>query len=127
MAAAGHVAALRQRSAAGVATALGVGRLGVPLLLVGTVLLLGGGVWLVSETFYDAFASWLVASYALLGVALVLGQVGGTHLRHTRELAESDATPEELHERLRSRATIVANYGSALCGAAVFVLMVWKP
>jgi uncharacterized membrane protein len=115
-----------------IALLLGLARVGAVLVMVGTLLVLGFGLWLVHLERWGYGAGWIDAALGLLAAALVLGGVGGQAPKRVRrlasQLAAADApASDELRARLNDRAALVANYLSALLVLAILVLMVWKP
>jgi uncharacterized membrane protein len=122
----------RQEKPAEIALLLGLTRVGVALVGVGSLLLGIFGLWLVDLGDFGYGAGWVDDSIALYLVALVLGAVGGQRPKRARRLAarlhaEHAAVTEELRELLDDRLSRVANYGSLLAILAVLVLMVFKP
>ncbi|HEY5429783.1 MAG TPA: DUF2269 family protein [Solirubrobacteraceae bacterium] len=122
----------RQETPAEIALLLGLTRVGVALVGVGSLLLGLFGLWLVHLGDFGYTAGWVDDSIALYVVALVLGAVGGQRPKQARRLAarlhaEHAAVTEQLRELLDDRLSRVANYGSLLAIGAVLVLMVFKP
>ena len=79
--------ARRQRvvDTSAVAQLLRVGRFGAVSAIVGSVVLLGGGVWL--AVLDGTRGAWFVASLAMFAAAVVLGFFGGRHPKRARLLA----------------------------------------
>lgn len=124
--------ARRQQSPAEIALLLGLTRVGVAFVGVGSLMLGIFGVWLVHLGGFGYDAGWVDDSIALYVVALVLGALGGKRPKQARRLAarlhaEHVAVTEELRELLDDRLSRGANYASLLAILAVLVLMVFKP
>jgi uncharacterized membrane protein len=100
--------------------------------IVGLLLLLVFGLWLVHEAGYGYGDGWIVAALVLFVLSNVFGAVGGERAKPARELAErlaaeGDEPSAELKARLRDPIVLFLDYGAALLGVAVLVLMIWKP
>jgi len=125
-------AARRRRLASEIALLLGLTRVGVVLVGVGTLLVLAFGLRLVDLGHWGFGAGWIVATFVLLGLTIVLGAVGGQRPKRARKLAarlrdEDAAGTRELRALLDDRLALAANYVSALLLLAIVVLMVFKP
>lgn len=125
-------AARRRRTPAEIALLLGLSRIGVVLVAVGTLLVLGFGLWLVHLGGWGYGAGWIDSALALLAVTLVLGAVGGQRPKRARKLASrlaADGEPvsDELRALLDDPAGLAANYLAALLLLAIVALMVFKP
>jgi uncharacterized membrane protein len=124
--------ARRHETPAEIALLLGLSRFGVVLVALGTVLVLGFGLWLVHLGHWGYGAGWIDAALGLLVAAAVLGTVGGRRPKRARKLAtrlareRAPASPE-LRALLDDRAALAANYLSALLVLAIIALMVFKP
>jgi uncharacterized membrane protein len=115
-----------------IALLLGLTRVGVALVGVGTLLVLGFGLWLVDLGAWGFGTGWIVAALVLLGVTVVLGAAGGQRPKRARRLAvelrdDEAADTRELRRLLDDRAGRAANYLAALLLLAIIVLMVFKP
>ena len=115
-----------------IALLLGLSRIGVVLVGVGTLFVLGFGLWLVHLGDWGYGAAWVDAALALLAVTVVLGTIGGQRPKRARLLARrlaADGAPvsPELRSLLDHRPTLAANYLSALLLVAIIGLMVFKP
>jgi uncharacterized membrane protein len=126
-----HLTALRARRPSEVAAVLAAARWGVLLVAAGLVLAVGAGFWLLSETGYG-LDGWVVASLALVVVALAAGGVGGQAPKRARRLAtrlaaERDEPARELDAALRDHRADACNGLAAAAAVAILVLMVWKP
>ena len=124
--------ARRRETATEIALLLGLARIGVLLVAVGTLLVLGFGLWLVQLGAWGYGAGWVDAALGLLAATVVLGTIGGQKPKQARKLAtplaaEGAPVSEELRALLDDRATLVANYLSALMLLAIVALMVFKP
>jgi uncharacterized membrane protein len=131
VATAAQVVAWRRERPAEIAAVLGVARIGVLLVAVGTVLVLGSGLWLIEETGHSLGDSWLATSLALLVAVVVLGAVGGRAPKQARVLAEREAGEDradpQIAALLRDRVALAANALAAAAAFAILVLMVWRP
>jgi uncharacterized membrane protein len=104
----------------------------VPAFAIGGLLLLVFGIWLVSVAGYDYSQGWVIAALVLFILSNVAGAVGGKRAEPARELAErlapeNDVPSTELKARLRDPVALTLDYGAAVLGFAVLVLMIWKP
>jgi uncharacterized membrane protein len=104
----------------------------VPAFAIGGLLLLVFGLWLVNDAGYDYTDGWVIAALVLFILSNVAGAVGGKRAEPARELAErlapeNDQPNAELKARLRDPVMLALDYGAALFGFAVLVLMIWKP
>jgi len=124
--------ARRQDRPGDVATLLGLSRIGVLLLAVGTILTAVFGLWLVhlGKCHYGSF--WVSCSIALFVIALALGGAGGQRPKRARQLAArlaADGVPlsDELRGLLNDRAAQAQNYASLLLILAIIALMCFKP
>lgn len=127
-----HALALRRARPSEVALLLGLVRMTVPLIGVGSVASLAFGLWLVSEAGYDWGDAWIIGAIVLWVVSGALAGPGGKRLRHARELgerlaAEGDQPSADLHRAVADRTALVLNYASFACLIAILVLMVFKP
>ena len=127
-----RVTALRRERPSDVAAAMRGARPAVPLLGIGLVLAIAFGFWLADRLGIDVGATWLTATFALLGWVVVVGAVAGRQDRHTRELAErlalaNDAPSAELRARLRDPVNLALNTSLLAAVVAIVALMTWKP
>ena len=83
VAAVGQASARRRSRPSEIALLLGTARWGVVLVLVGVVLVVAAGFWLLAETFYG-LDGWVVAALVLLAFAVVAGGAGGRAPRRFR-------------------------------------------
>jgi uncharacterized membrane protein len=125
-------AAVRRSRPSEMALLLGLVRVSVVLIVLGMLVTLAFGLWLVHESGYDFGDGWIVVSLVLWAAALAFGAVGGRRDRKTRELAEQlaaagDGPSPELQARLRDRLSLALSYGSGAAIVAIVVLMIWRP
>ena len=125
-------AVLRRDKPSEIALLLRLTQFTVPGFIVGTVLLLVFGLWLVHTAGYGFGDGWIVAALILFVLSNVLGIVGGERAKPARKLAErlvaeGDQPSAELKARVRDPIALSLDYGAALLGLAVLVLMIWKP
>jgi uncharacterized membrane protein len=124
--------ARRREKPAEIALLLGLSRIGVLLVGVGTLFVLVFGLWLVHLGDWGYGAGWVDGALGLLAVTMVLGTIGGQRPKRARRLATRLAADEapvspELRALLDDRPTLAANYLSALLLVAIVGLMVFKP
>jgi uncharacterized membrane protein len=115
-----------------IALILRLGSYTIPGFAVGGLLLLVFGLWLVDEAGFDYTDGWVIAALVLFILSNVAGAVGGKRAEPARELAErlapeNDEPNTELKARLHDPVMLALDYGAALLGFAVLVLMIWKP
>ncbi len=126
-------AARRQARPQEIALLLGLTRVGVALVAIGTVLTGLSGLWLVHLGEWGYGSAWVDASIALYLVVLVLGGLGGRRPKQARLLATRLATVEqtshndELRALLDDRVARAENYVSLLLVVAIVALMCFKP
>jgi uncharacterized membrane protein len=124
--------ARRREAPAEIALLLGLTRIGVVLVGLGTLLVLGFGLWLVHLGGWGYGAGWVDAALGLLATTVVLGTIGGRRPKQARKLAvrlaaEGHPASDELRALLSNRASLAVNYASALLLLAIIALMVFKP
>lgn len=100
--------------------------------IVGLLLLLVFGLWLVREAGYGYGNGWIVASLVLFVLSNVFGALGGARAKPARELAErlaaeGDQSSVQLKAHMRDPVALLLDNGAALLGFAVLVLIIWKP
>ena len=127
-----HAAATRNERPSEIAFLLGLARVAVLLVAVGSLLALGFGAWLVDRDAFSVADAWIAASLALWVVSVVLGAVGGRSARHARRLAErlaadGDEPSPQLRRALLAPAALGLNYASFLALVGILALMVWRP
>jgi uncharacterized membrane protein len=128
----GFQAARRRRRPSEIALLLGLTRIGVVLVVLGVLLVLPFGLWLVHLGHFGYGAGWVDAALALYFLAMGLGGMGGQGPRRARLLAarlaaERQPANAELRALLDDRRSLIINYVSALAVLAILVLMVFKP
>lgn len=132
MASIARVTAMRQRRPGDVAHVMRGARPAVPLIAIGLATTIVMGFWLTRRLGIDFGATWLSATFALIGWVLVVGGIAGRQDRETRELAErlaeeGDEPSAELAARLRDPLNLALNASLAVATIAIVALMVWKP
>jgi uncharacterized membrane protein len=132
VAAVGFEAARRRASCSEIALLLGLARVGAVLVVGGTLLAGGSGLWLVDLGHWGYAAPWVDAAIGLLALVVVTGSLGGQRPKRARRLATAlaaqDAAPsDELRSLLGDRVAIALNYVAAGALLAIVVLMVVKP
>ncbi len=125
-------AARRRATPPEIALLLGLSRIGVALVGLGTLLVVVFGLWLVDLGDWGYGAGWVDAAIALLVAAVVLGGIGGQTPKRARKLAsrlaaEGAPASAELRALLDDRTARALNYLSGLLLLAILVLMVFKP
>jgi len=128
----GFEAARRRASCAEIALLLGLARIGALLVVGGTLLAGGFGLWLVALGHWGYATPWVDAAIGLLALVIVIGSVGGQRPKQARKLATAlaadDLPPDgELRVLLGDRLAIILNYLAAAALLAIIVLMVVKP
>jgi uncharacterized membrane protein len=126
-------AQLRERPSE-IALLYGLTRFAVISIIVGSLITLVFGLWLVGEApaGYHYMQGWVIAAIVLWVIAGWSGKTGGTRDRHTHELAErlaaeGDRPSAELKARMRDPLSLALSYGSGLVILLMLALMVWKP
>jgi uncharacterized membrane protein len=127
-----NVAALRRNRPSEIALLLRLIAQTTVGFIVGLLLLLVFGLWLVHEAGYGYGDGWILAALVLFVLSIVFGAVGGERAKPAHELAErlaaeGDEPSTELAGRLRDPIAMALDYGATLLGFAVLVLMIWKP
>jgi hypothetical protein len=115
-----------------IALLLGVTRVGVLLVVVGELIVLAFGLWLVELRHVGYRTGWVVASLAMLGAAAVIGALGGrrpkqARLLATRLAAADQTTTPQLRALLDDRSSRTANYLSSVLVLGIVALMVFQP
>ena len=128
----GFEAARRRRRPSETALLLGLTRIGVLLVVLGFLIVLGFGLWLVHVGHFGYGSAWVDWALALLLIVTVLGAIAGQRPKRARKLADSlaregNAETAELRMLLDDRAARALNYLSAALVVAIIVLMVFKP
>lgn len=129
----GFEAARGKHRPAEIALLLGVARMAVPLVAIGSVLLFICGLWLVGlEKDVGIGTGWVSAAILVLVAAMALGGYGGQSPKAARHLAtqladRGEDVSVELRALLDQRSPRMANYASALLIVVALALMVFKP
>lgn len=127
-----HLLALRTNRPSEIAQLLGLIRLGLPVLLLGSLLTLVLGLWLVHHVGYSYSAFWVWGAVVLWVVANALGKVGGEKQEHARKLAErlageGDGESAELRALVRDPLSTAMSWAAGLAIYGILALMIWKP
>jgi uncharacterized membrane protein len=124
-------AARRRRGAAEIALLLGLTRVGVVLVVVGSAVVLPFGLWLVHIDHITYGASWVDAALGLLAVLAAIGLAAGQLSERARRLAlqlgDDDEATSELRALLDDRAARALSYCAGALLIAIVVLMVSRP
>ena len=126
------VAALGREKPSEIALLLRLTARTTPAFGVGGLLLIVFGLWLVHDAGFGYGDAWIVAALVLFVLSNIFGAVGGERGKPAIELserlaAEGDQPSAELKERLRDPLVLFLDFGAAVLGFAVLVLMIWKP
>jgi uncharacterized membrane protein len=126
------LAAMQRERPSEVALLLRLVRPAVIVVGIGSLVVLGLGIWLAEYVGYGLGQGWVVAAIVLWAASGALAGPAGTTMRHTRELAErlaedGDRPSEELRLAVRNPRALVMNGVAFLLLIAILVLMVWKP
>lgn len=132
IAAALNLAALGRERPSEIARLFGLIRIAVVPLMVGALLALVFGLWLVHEAGYGYGDGWIVAALVVFVVGNAMGGIGGRRDERTARLARElaaggDAPSAELRARVRNPLSLALSYGSGLFLVAILALMIWKP
>jgi uncharacterized membrane protein len=124
--------ARRRQRPVEIALLLGLTRIGVLLVALGSVLAGIFGLWLVNIEHYDYASGWIDAAIALYLTALLLGGLGGQRPKQARKLAQQLAADDkpangQLGALLNDRVSLAENYASLLLILVILTLMVFKP
>jgi len=111
---------------------MGLARFAVAFILVGEVMVLVFGLWLVHEFHFSFGSFWIWGSLVLLVVGGFAGKKGGDREGGTRSIAlelaaKDDVKTPELQARLNDRITHALSGGAGILALVVLALMVWKP
>jgi uncharacterized membrane protein len=125
-------AARRRRRPGEIAILLGLSRVGVFLVALGSLLVLPFGLWLVHIEHIGYGAGWVDAALGLFVMVGALGGIGGQVPKRARKLAtklaqHGEEENPELHALLDDRVVLALNYLSAALLVGIVVLMVFKP
>jgi len=124
-------AARRRERPTEIALLLGLTRIGVLLVAIGSPLL-SLGLWLVHLGHFRYGARWVDGSIVLFLLALALGGAGGQRPKRARRLASRLAAEEapataELRALLNDPRSLATNYLSSVLVLAIVALMVFQP
>jgi uncharacterized membrane protein len=124
--------ALRAERPSEVALLLGLARVALPFVAVGSVLTLVLGLWLVHHVGYSYGTFWVWGAVVLWVAGNGLGKVGGEKQKSARLLAErlageDDAPSPELRSLLCDRRANAMSWAAGLAFYGVLALMIWKP
>lgn len=127
-----QLAAMRRERPSEIAMLLGLGRVGVALVGLGSLMTLGFGIALADHLGLGLAPAWIQAALGLWVASMALGGTGGRGTRHARELAErlaadGDRSSPELLALVRDRRALWLSNASGLLVVAIVVLMVWRP
>jgi uncharacterized membrane protein len=127
-----NLAALGRDRPSDIVLLFGLIRFAVVSIVVGSLLALVFGLWLVHEAGYGYGDGWVVAALVLFVLGNALGGIGGRRddrtAAYARELAAAgDAPSTELRARVRDPVSLALSYGSGLVLVAILALMIWKP
>lgn len=128
----GFEMARRRANCAEIALFLGLARTGAVLVVAGTLVAGGFGLWLVDLGHWGYGTPWVGAAIGLLTLVIVIGSIGGQRPKQARKLATGLATDglspsAELRSLLDDRMAIALNYLAAVALIAIIILMVTKP
>lgn len=128
----GFELARRRTQPAEIALLLGLPRIGVLLVAVGTLLIAAFGLWMVRLGHWGYESGWVDGSIGMFIVALALGGLGGQHPKQARRLAtqlarQNAPVNDELRGLLDDRLSLAENYGSLLLILVIVAFMVFKP
>jgi uncharacterized membrane protein len=127
-----NLAALGRERPSEIVLLFGLIRVAVASILVGSLLALVFGLWLVHEAGYGYGDGWVVAALVLFVLGNAMGGAGGRRDERTaayaRKLAAAgDAPSAELRARVHDPISLALSYGSGLILIVILALMTWKP
>lgn len=129
-----NLAAQRRERPSEIALLYGLTRIAVVFIVLGALIALVFGLWLVSEApfGYHYSQGWVIAAIVLWVVAMAAGGQGGKRDRKTAELAaelatRADEPSAELKTRMRDPVSLILSYGAGLVILTMLAIMVWKP
>lgn len=129
-----NLAAQTRERPSEVALLYGLTRIAVVFIILGALITLVFGLWLVSEApwGYHYSQGWVIAAIVLWVIGMASGESGGKRDRHTHEFAsrlaaEGDQPSAELKARMRDPISLTLSYGSGLVILTMLAIMVWKP
>jgi uncharacterized membrane protein len=115
-----------------IALLLGLTRVGVALVGIGSLVAGAFGLWLVHLGRWGYGSAWVDASIVLFVVVMALGGRGGQRPKEARKLAtvlaaEQAPISSELRAMLDDRVSRAENYGAFVLLLAIVALMCFKP
>jgi uncharacterized membrane protein len=124
--------ALRRERPSEIALFLGLTRVAVIAIGIGSITTLVLGLWMVHHFDFSYGDFWVWASVILWAIAMALGGRGGRMQESARVLAqrlaaEGDTPSSELRAILHDPRATAMSYGSGVLILLILVLMVWKP
>ena len=127
-----HMLALRSRRPSEIALLLGLVRFALPVLLLGALMTLALGLWLVHHAGFSYGTFWVWGAIVLWVIGNTLGKFGGAKQEQARKLAlelagDGDQESNELRALLRDPLSNAMSWGADLAIYAVLALMIWKP
>ncbi len=127
-----NVSALRSKRPSEIVVFVRLTRFAVIAVVLGALLTLVLGIWLVHERDYSFGTLWISLSFFFWVVAVAAGRLGGLRDGRTRTLAaqlatESNVVTPELRALQTDPLTLSLSYGSGLASLTILALMIWKP
>ena len=127
-----NLVALGRERPSEIALLFGLIKLAVVPIMVGALLAIVFGLWLVHEAGFGYGDGWVVTALVLFVVGNAMGGIGGRRDERTAQLARElaaggDAPSAELRARVRDPISLTLSYGSGLLLVAILALMIWKP
>jgi uncharacterized membrane protein len=127
-----NLAALRRERPSEILLLFGLIRIGVVAILLGGLLVLVFGLWLVHEADYGYGDGWIVTALVLFILGNALGAIGGRRDERTAQFAKElvaagDEPSAELRARVHDPVSLTLSYGSGLVLVALLAIMIWKP
>jgi uncharacterized membrane protein len=129
-----NLAAQTRERPSEVALLYGLTRFAVIAIILGALITLVFGLWLVDEApaGYHYSQGWIIAALILWVVAMAAGGRGGRRERETHEFAsklaaEGDQPSADLKARMRDPVSLTLSYGSGIVILAMLAIMIWKP
>jgi len=127
-----NVLAVRAERPSDTALLLGLIKVAVIVIGVGSVSTLVFGIWLWHELGFGIGTAWIWASVVLWVISNALGGRGGRFQDHSRKLAEQlaaagDSMTDELRTQLRDPRGNALSWLAGVATIAILVLMIWKP
>lgn len=122
----------RTRRPSDIAQLLNLIRVAVPLILVGSLLTLVLGLWLVHDRGYSYGTFWIWGAIVLWVIGNFFGERGGRAAGKALDLAkqlaaDGDEESLELDALVRDRNANLMSWAADLAVLGVLILMIWKP